>query len=232
MAAQKYMQWQIIAPPATRFFQLADGNFSLYFERTRIDEMVAWAEAQAESFRRLGAFIAAQAEESKEPATAATPTAPAATVTPATPAKPKVAPMMAPNIKTVQPGASSLIEGMMARGGMMNRGIKSGPGTPNVGAVGLTTQAEVEEVIPVAPPRSKAELMASDPGLAIALAQQRRLDAEKGIDRDAKNNAPDEPPPEAQEEEHPLQPSPAAPLTETPPTEGGATIVTTGEPAE
>jgi hypothetical protein len=206
MANNRFIQWQLIAPPATRFFQLTDGNFSMYFERTRIAEMVAWAEAQVEAFRRLELFI----EQQAQPETPKSPDD--EPLIPPTPkeAKPQA---IAPNIKSipnpharpnpnVRPGENQMVQGLMARSNLVNRNLKPGPSM--VGSVRLTTQEAVEEAVPVAPPpKPKVDLSMTDPGLAIALAQQKRLDESKGIDRDAKNSAPDEPSPDEASSDEP-----------------------------
>jgi hypothetical protein len=210
MANDRYIQWQLIAPPATRFFQLTDGNFSMYFERTRVSEMVAWAEAQVEAFRRLEVFIEQQTAKVETPASPDD--------KPLIPPTPKeVKPQaIAPNIKSipnpnvkpnpnVRPGENQMVQGLMGRGNLVNRNVS--PGTLSksmVGEVGLTTQEAIEEAVPEVPapkPKIKPDLTITDPGLAIALAQQKRLDESKGIDREAKNSAPDEPSPDEIQEE-------------------------------
>jgi hypothetical protein len=225
---QKYMQWQLIAPPATRFFQLADGNFSLYFEKTKIAAMVEWAESQVDAFRRLATFIAQQEVESQQAVQAATQAAIDAEEAEGTEAEP--API-APNIKSTpakkappQPQAKS----QTARGNETLRKLGLGlspQNRPKVGNVELTTQEEIKKEVPIAPPPKPKPDLSNDPGLAIALAQQRRIDASKGIDREAKNNAPDE---EVQEEIPQASGEPQEQEEEAP-TEEGTPVITSNE---
>lgn len=99
------LTWPLHPPPASRFYQYTDGSIHLYFETTKMIEMIEWAEQTAEVFRSLA---------------------------------------RSRGINTTQKGLD------------------------------VTKQLEMDE------------------GYKIAMAQQSRLDQEKGIDREAKNNAPDE----------------------------------------
>lgn len=208
MAQNKYMQFQLIAPPASRFFQLADGNFSLYFEKARVAAMVEWAENQLAMIQRLATMIAGEEVQAKQEEVSAQQAS----------QPPK--PVTAPNIKTVaapaKPAAPMTVPEAKTQQGqdaLRKMGLSFSPehmkGGASVGGVPLTTQEEIIEKVPEAPPPKPPIDYSNDPGIAIALQQQRMLDAQKGIDREAKNKAPEEasatpePEPEPEPEEPP-----------------------------
>jgi hypothetical protein len=186
MSQNKYMTWQLIAPPATRFYQMADGNFSMYFEKTKIKEMVAWAESQLEAFMRLEAFVEQQAEQEEKKEVAKAQKADELAVRAAN-ISPNASKGHTPNMKTRE--AIAKVE---ANAKPRPKGMK--PLKPMIAGNQLTTQEEVEAAIPELPkPKKLPDLsLVKDPGMRIALQQQRLVDQRNGVNREEKNEAPDE----------------------------------------
>ncbi len=186
MSQSPYMMWQLIAPPATRFYQMADGNFSMYFEKSKVKDMVAWAESQLEAFMRLEAFIGQQVEveEKEQIAKAQKADELAARAQNISPNAPKG---HTPNIKTKEAVAKT-----QAANAPRPKGMK--PVKPMIAGNQLVTQEEVNAAVPELPkPKKLPDLnLVKDPGMRIALQQQRLVDQRNGVNREEKNEAPDE----------------------------------------
>jgi hypothetical protein len=182
----KYMSWQLMAPPATRFYQMADGNFCMYFERSKVGEMVKWAEQQLEAFQRLEIFIGDQAivEEKAEVEKARKKEELAAR---ASNVSPKAASGHTPNLRTKE--AVTKVEEAKKP---VPKGVK--PPKPSIAGQPLTTQEEVTVAVPTLPkPKVEKNLaLMSDPGMRIAMEQAKMLDQQNRIDREKRNEASDE----------------------------------------
>lgn len=221
---QKYIPWQLIAPPATRFFQMADGSFSIYFERSRAAEMTKWAESQLDAFRRLEEFIRLQDEEAGKPeppkqrpmVKAPAPAKPAQTL-PVVQAKPSSP------VQHKPPSPVDKANDQRAQNSLQRLGLAFAGDSGAIGGVPVVTQETVFKAVPMPPPVATKALsnLATDPGLLIALQQQRAIDARNGINREEKNAAADV----AEQDIAGVTESPADPPEQTEPTE-------TTEPAE
>lgn len=182
----KYMPWQLIAPPATRFYQMADGNFSLYFEKSKVKDMVAWAKSQYEAFLRLEVFIGQQAEAEEEAELAK------ARKTEELQARAANLPNSGkghiPNIRTAE--AKVKVD---ASKKLPLKGMK--PPKQSIAGDVVVTQDEVEKAVPELPKPVVADIdLVKDPGMQIALRQARALDARNKAERETieEEEAPEE----------------------------------------
>ena len=163
-----YRQWVIIAPPATRFYQQADGNIGLYFHKDQAGKMVEWAE---ENLRRF-MYFAAQLQT----------TEPQAQKPQGLPVRNLASPPVVnpTGIKTEFPNPSKELAEQVSKPRFNHDGapIPDEPPPEALPPVDKTTVTPVD--------------LSADPGMLIALKQQEQLDFLRGINRKAKNEAPEE----------------------------------------
>lgn len=157
----KYIIWVIHAPPATRFFQRADGNFELYFESSRMHEMIDWAYNNAGHFEGLAGAYGIDVEAQEKAAQEKKPQG-------------QVSQQQTQNTKQAAQQAAQQKKG----------------GIPDVKVIVQQAIASTAKTMNRRKRRGVPNI-SQDPGMAIAMRQAQQLDQANGVDRKAREEEAD-----------------------------------------